>query len=401
MFIKSFLLLVLCLVTFRYSHANCGTELVIENFSNAVERTLQCARKVKLTNRDLKALDKGFVGKIFRNVEELTVEPVDHFNVDYKEVDLNFIKSFPNLIKFTMLRHDIRTITSKFEGNLKLREVELRSNLIKHLPSEIFSKLMELKSLSLFGNELQELDSNIFTQNVKLESLLIGANEISELPEKIFWANFLMKKLWMNNNEIENLPPNLLWKLKDLEDVNMANNQIEEVPENLFIGNSKLKIVELGGNQIKSVPQNLFKGLTELEKVHLYNNGIKILGAILRDSSKLNFLSFSGNQIKKIFPQMLHRNVRLSGCDGHTFNCGFLSNPCTQESSNPYNVVKCNENWNKTAFALENDKKNCPGHDPLGLSVGAISSYERAKYPWGTAVFCGSNFICGSSLSES
>lgn len=321
-------------------------EIIIRNFNGNADNSdiedLPKVNKLILISRDLEFIDEAFFDKTFPNIKQ--VEVPGFASDPHKELELDFLNSFPAIEIFLMNNHKFSTFAEDFKFNQNLKELNIASNSIKYLPREIFSNSQYLKSLDLSDNQIEKLDYKIFNGNLNLEVLNISNNNITELPERIFWKTKKMKELRIDFNKIKRIPSKLFLRLKDLENVTMKGNEIEEIPKNLFVNTKKLSKVDFRYNYIKFIPPKLFEGKTELTEVNFWDNNIKSLDAIFKDCSKLKNIYFQFNKITKISPEVFHPNFTLSECD-----CGFRSNPCTKGRANENtDIEKCVENWHKT-----------------------------------------------------
>ncbi|XP_029680320.1 leucine-rich repeat-containing protein 15-like [Formica exsecta] len=87
----------------------------------------------------------------------------------------------------------------------QLNELSLNFNMIKDIPSNIFSYFPSLKKLSLRGNKIEHIEKDSFLGLNNLEYLNLSENELRRLPYN--WATSLinLKYLNMNSNQFPNI----------------------------------------------------------------------------------------------------------------------------------------------------------------------------------------------------
>lgn len=333
---RIFYLLLVCLVTFEISRAKNCDELI----ESDMNQDIQCS-VVRLYSL-LQSPILNFVGRTNLKVLDLTYSnPSCPTN---KPKDLSFLKHFPNL-NILRLHGNFADIESNFEDNLNLTQLEISSVEIENLRSETFSNLRELKILRMRGNRLQELVSKIFAQNIKLEYLQISSNKLSDLSEQLFLANIKLREIDMSDNKIKKLPSKIFSSLTDLERILIADNLIEDLPDSLFSKSTKLKSVDLHYNKIKFVSKKQFEGLLELQSVDMRHNKIRTLDTIFSTNSKLRRVSFGGNLITKVSPEIFHKYVSME-----QRGCWILDNPCC---SNFCEIEECVKNWNDSKVKFD------------------------------------------------
>ncbi|CAI2309920.1 unnamed protein product [Caenorhabditis sp. 36 PRJEB53466] len=176
----------------------------------------------------------------------------------------------------------------------KLRELDLRVNLIENITAYSFDGLESLSRLSLAGNFISKLEPDVFFGLSSLEDLDLGWNEIKTIPSDVFKP--LTEKLTvfsLRNNPIAQLPETGLTalqklslaecgfttitadQLKDypkLEELDLSKCNISKIEENTFTNqNATLKKLSLQKNKLKSLP-NLLKNLPAVETLDISSN---------------------------------------------------------------------------------------------------------------------------------
>ncbi len=177
--------------------------------------------------------------------------------------DTNYVKSLTALNmsgQFLEDKNKTRDISS-LSGIRKLKELDLRVNLLTSIPQVLLAGLKELETLWLHRNQITNLEYGTFVQNTKLKELALSYNNLTRVPH------------------------GLLNGLKELETLYLNNNQLTQLSLDTFVQNTKLKELHLSNNNFTSIPPGLLNGLKELETLRFDGNQITNLD---RDAFKKN-----------------------------------------------------------------------------------------------------------------
>jgi len=186
--------------------------------------------------------------------------------------------------------------TSYFYGQTLLEKLDLSSNDIKYLDSNItFQNLNTLKSLDLSSNKLKALNPYIFGFLSQLNVLNLSSNNLSSfLRDGCFFNLKSLKVLILASNQLKSLDflkdnKNYLAYLNNLD---LAHNQLTSIKESDFEFNPNLKFLSLNSNPIETIDEKTFEKLKFLETLKISNTLVKTL--LMRGSFKeLDFRNLS------------------------------------------------------------------------------------------------------------
>ncbi|CAB3408274.1 unnamed protein product [Caenorhabditis bovis] len=224
----------------------------------------------------------------------------------------------------------------------KLRELDLRVNLIENMTAYAFDGLENVERLSLAGNYISNLEDDVFFGLSNLKDLDLGYNEIKTLPKGAFKP--------------------LTEKLKTL---NLRHNPITELPST---GLSKLEKLSLAECGFTSLNKDGLKHYPKLEELDLTKCNISKIDKDVLDAQKdtLKRLSLRGNKLKTIpdFPKQLPNleEIDVSSnpyvCDAELVHFYFSvddRNKASRNNGKPFKVTNANETLCDRPYTLRNE----------------------------------------------
>nr|XP_046154606.1 relaxin receptor 2-like [Oncorhynchus gorbuscha] len=254
-----------------------------------------------------------------RKVEPQGLPPEDCFLQQYPE-NCDCIKTELECVEVNL--HDVPQVSTNVTW------LSLKSNKIKSLSDNIFSKYAHLQRLFLQNNSIQTVSSEAFNGLYKLEKLFLSVNSISSLKLGVFSD---LRNLWwlvLDHNPLKSISQDTFTGLTSLMFLSMVNTSLVQLPQpslchhtpNLswvdFEGNqvltinystlitcSQLTVLLLMNNRIHALPVRSFQTLVLLEELDLSNNRIKELPKNTFKSLKsLVKLNISHNPLFHIYP---------------------------------------------------------------------------------------------------
>ncbi|XP_064880070.1 relaxin receptor 2-like [Oncorhynchus nerka] len=254
-----------------------------------------------------------------RKVEPQGLPPEDCFLQQYPE-NCDCIKTELECVEVNL--HDVPQVSTNVTW------LSLKSNKIKSLSDNIFSKYAHLQRLFLQNNSIQTISSEAFSGLYKLEKLFLSVNSISSLKLGVFSD---LRNLWwlvLDHNPLKSISQDTFTGLTSLMFLSMVNTSLVQLPQpslchhtpNLswvdFEGNqvltinystlitcSQLTVLLLMNNRIHGLPVRSFQTLVLLEELDLSNNRIKELPKNTFKSLKsLVKLNISHNPLFHIYP---------------------------------------------------------------------------------------------------
>lgn len=280
--------------------------------------------------KELKLLDNNIIHireNNFDNLSKLKVLGLIDNQIQFIEM-----KSFEKLNALKILDmsyNNIETIDGLFRENENLTYLYLRSNLIKSIHRDTFSKLIYLttihidnnliefldedlfrnnkniKWISLSDNYLQQIQDNTFKNLMNITNIELAYNNLTELTPSIFKNNRKLKNLSLTGNLFDSITKSIFELLPELENVYLNNNQLKELKDSeLFCYNPNLLTLKLNNNHLTILPVDIFKPLRNLSEINLSAMRIqKISDNLFRWNSKLEKILLNSNNISVINEQ--------------------------------------------------------------------------------------------------
>eukprot|EP01138_Halocafeteria_seosinensis_P008291 gb/GECG01008472.1/.p1 GENE.gb/GECG01008472.1/~~gb/GECG01008472.1/.p1 ORF type:complete len:324 (+),score=35.51 gb/GECG01008472.1/:1-972(+) len=143
--------------------------------------------------------------------------------------------------------------------------INLANNLLKTLPSDVFSEVKALEKVSLNGNQLLELPGGLFRENRHLSELDLQRNSLNKLPEDLVFGHTEFKTMRVSLNGIASLPRNIFQKT-NLSCIDMQFNKLETLPNGIFrsvhMPEAPSSCVNLTDNKLTYLPWGIFDGIS-------------------------------------------------------------------------------------------------------------------------------------------
>lgn len=173
----------------------------------------------------------------------------------------------------------------------KLKILSSTNNEIENITTTTFANLIKLEELNFvdFGNKsITNLFSNVF-KNMKLKSVHVESDHLTSVESGTFdWPELQYVTLINPKKCIESLPKNVFGSNVRFAQINCGLRTIERTT---FAKNaSKLYHLDLSGNNLKKLPPNLFANLTKLNFLNFSHNE-------LSDISNIDFNFTTGSMI--------------------------------------------------------------------------------------------------------
>lgn len=210
-----------------------------------------------------------------------------------------------------------------FKDLRNLETLNLKSNLITEIPLNIFNGLKALTKLDLSGNLLESLRE--MEKLDKLRELYLRNNLLKMLPSGSLLPTTL-RILDVFNNSLALVGQNTFSNLRYLEilDLSYTNNSYLDFDKSSFFNLQSLKILRFQGNKLQSLEDIQFKNYNNynylLELDLSFNKIPTVTRAGLEGLTNLKFLNLSNNHIHEIQKDIMKvlnkiQYVDLSGND--------------------------------------------------------------------------------------
>lgn len=213
-----------------------------------------------------------------------------------------------------------------FTGLDKLEILKLNNNHINNFTHVIFHNISQLVELHLEWNNISQLDDDVFSVLTKLKVLNLRGNLLTTFSDKVFgFEASSLKELNLKDNRLTELSS--LSRLTSLTDLVLSSNQLSNLPEDIFRNATLLENLDLSDNQLTFLPDSIFSELFGINTIHLHKNNLsKLDPKLFEDQNLIQQLYLSDNQLETL-PQGLfdpfafQHTVRLHGnpwkCDCH------------------------------------------------------------------------------------
>uniref|UniRef100_A0AAG5DWV5 TIR domain-containing protein n=1 Tax=Anopheles atroparvus TaxID=41427 RepID=A0AAG5DWV5_ANOAO len=187
-----------------------------------------------------------------------------------------------------------------FAGLIRLVLLNLASNKITKLESEIFSDLYTLQILNLRHNQLEIIAADTFSPMNNLHTLLLSHNKLKYLDVYSLNGLYALSLLSLDNNALTGVHPEAFRNCSSLQDLNLNGNELSQVP--LALKDMRLlRTVDLGENSISVIEEPGFRGMNNLYGLRLISNNIEnITRKAFKDLPSLQILNVARNKITYI-----------------------------------------------------------------------------------------------------
>lgn len=281
--------------------------------------TLKRLRLLKINNNAISMLaDKALDGlralqiidlssnKIVALPSELFKDPaglIQEIHLQNNSISVLSPGLFSKLAQLQALDLSINQLTSSwinkstFKGLIRLVLLDLSSNKITKLESEMFSDLYTLQILNLRHNLLEVIDADTFTSMSNLHKLLLSHNKIKYLDAYSLNGLTVLSLLSIDNNVLTGVHPEAFRNCSSLQILNLNGNELVKIP--LALKDMRLlRTLDLGENLITSLDEPGFRGLNKVYGLRLIGNQIEnISRSSFHELPELEILNLAKNQI--------------------------------------------------------------------------------------------------------
>ncbi|KAF4523690.1 hypothetical protein B566_EDAN006061 [Ephemera danica] len=182
---------------------------------------------------------------------------------------------------------------SNFARNSALLEIDLRQNLLRELPVDVFMNAKHLVSVDLSSNHIESLQYDSFSCCKELKFLNLSRNDITQLPNILTMPT--VEVLDLSRCRLESLPDNsdFLDNMAGLHQLYLHHNELQVMPK--LVSNS-LRILDLSYCHLTQITNETFSHLSELKRLSLVGNRLTSLNAdIFEANKKMGFLYLEDN----------------------------------------------------------------------------------------------------------
>ncbi|XP_045573390.1 relaxin receptor 2a [Salmo salar] len=239
-----------------------------------------------------------------------------------KSLSDNIFSKYTHLQRLFLQNNSIQIISSQaFSGLYKLEKLFLSVNSISSLKLGVFSDLRNLWWLVLDHNPLKSISQDTFTGLTSLMFLSMVNTSLVQLPQpslchhtpNLSWVDF-------EGNQVLTINHSTLMTCSQLTVLLLMNNRIHTLPVHSFQTLVLLEELDLSNNRIKELPNNTFKSLKSLVKLNISHNPLfHIHPGHFDDLTQLQSLGLEGIEIPNIQTKMFLPMGKLSHIYFKTF----------------------------------------------------------------------------------
>lgn len=171
-------------------------------------------------------------------------------------------------------------------------------NLSHNSLSEINDCFPTYKIIDLSNNNLKSIPSvscsSISVDNVDLN---LGSNFLLELKTELFVKMENLEKLFLDQNNLTSLPSEIFSGMHSLKVLNISHNELQQVQSELFDNLEKLSVLDISYNKLTYIGDSL-ASLKCLQDLRIHFNQLKTLSyqQLFLDLPKLNYFSLDCNE---------------------------------------------------------------------------------------------------------
>lgn len=224
-------------------------------------------------------------------------------------------------------------MTYKTFANLtNLRQLRLRGNQLRELPTGVFHGLANLNLLELDNNQLSDVQKNGFFNLSTLTTISLSNNSIASIATNAWEFCQLLESIDLSSNRLTNVTTHSFECLDRLTTLNLSYNEIAIITEGAFNCTANLDVLDLSANRVSYVVEDMngpFKALRQLSRLDLGDNRIKSVNRnAFLGLGQLNHLNLSANNITSIqtdaFARLTHLQTLSLNTSSLLCDCNLL-----------------------------------------------------------------------------
>ncbi|XP_062393036.1 relaxin receptor 2a isoform X2 [Sardina pilchardus] len=180
--------------------------------------------------------------------------------------------------------------------------LSLRSNAIRELSDDIFSKYSQLQRLFLQNNRIENVSGRAFSGLHKLRKLLLSHNYITSLSGGVFGDLHRLQWLILDHNPLQSISEDMFIGLKSLMFLSLVNTSLWRLPDSSLCHHmAPLSWLDLAENHLKTITSVNLKDCKNLTALTLRDNEIKMVHEdVFQSLPELEELDLSSNRISEL-----------------------------------------------------------------------------------------------------
>lgn len=273
----------------------------------AATTTSQQQNKTTRTNcvLDLEILDVSFNHFVLLPANAFgTLKRLRYLKVDNNELSMvadKALEGLKNLKMVDMSSNKIVALPSELfrDQQHRIEEIYLQNNSISVLSPDLFSNLTQLQALDLSTNQLTSawINKNTFKGLIRLVLLDLSYNKINKLDPEIFTDLFSLQVLNLRSNQLDNLAADTFALLNNLHKLYLSHNRIKYLDAYSLNQLYALSELAIDNNILTGVHPEAFRNCSALEKLHLNGNELTKVPLALKDMRFLQEVDLGENLI--------------------------------------------------------------------------------------------------------
>lgn len=233
-----------------------------------------------------------------------TLKRLKFLKVDNNELSMvadKALEGLRNLKMVDMSSNKIVALPSELfrDQQQRIEEIYLQNNSISVLSPDLFSNLTQLQVLDLSTNQLTSawINKNTFKGLIRLVLLDLSYNKITKLDPEIFKDLNILQVLNLRSNQLDNLAADTFAQLTNLYKLYLSHNRIKYLDAYSLNQLSVLSELAIDNNLLTGVHPQAFRNCSALEKLHLNGNELTKVPLALTDMRFLQEVDLGENRI--------------------------------------------------------------------------------------------------------
>lgn len=257
----------------------------------------QSIESILLGNNSISALSPG----LFSDLKQLNTLDLSYNQLTSTSINKNTFKGLIRLVLLDLASNKITKLESEMFSDLyTLQILSLRNNLLENIDADTFSSLANLHKLLLSHNKIKYLDAYSLNGLSVLSLFSIDNNVLTGIHPEAFRNCSMLQILNLNGNELTKIPL-ALKDMRMLGTLDLGENLITTLDEPGFRGLDKLYGLRLIGNQIENISRNSFRELPALEILNVAKNQISFIErGTFEESPSIEAIRLDGNFLTQI-----------------------------------------------------------------------------------------------------
>ncbi|CAK1553070.1 unnamed protein product [Leptosia nina] len=270
----------------------------------------------------VETLTAGFFGSTNFDSRVRVIEGKDNRWLNIEEATFRY---FTKTQLINLSNNNIQNIRNfAFKNLVALQSLNLSKNAIETLSARSLMTVEGrdseyLKMIDLSSNQIIFLSSEVFDHAPNLEELFLNNNNIKHIEDNVFGALSNLYRLTLQNNLLTSINMTLI-NLKSLIYLDLSYNNISAVFGYELNRLTSLQVINMTHNAIKTVDGNCFTQAFNLFQVDFSNNCIEseLENIMFVNNAKLDYLTFENNNITKLHDGVFkHTALRYLNLEGN------------------------------------------------------------------------------------